>query len=102
MNAGQIGVGDPEVPPHHHRKSRALRRSAVVCPAGSGGGLRAFGGFQSTAQIPGSLQGGFDARIVDVIFKEDNDFASWTLPGVTGLHASCPVPEITSASFAVD
>ncbi len=37
-----------------------------------------------------------------MIFKEDDDFATWTLPGVTGLHAACPVPEIAPASLAVD
>jgi hypothetical protein len=40
--------------------------------------------------------------IVDVVFEENDDFAAWTLPGVTGLHAPGPVPEITPASLAVD
>jgi len=88
----------------HHRcqGSAALRRSTVVGPAGSRGGFDAFGRFQGAAQIPCSQQGGFDVLIVDVIFKEDDDLAARTLPGVTGLHAPCPVPEITAASPAVD
>jgi hypothetical protein len=80
----------------------SLRRSPVIRPAGSGRGFYTFGGFQGATQIPRCLQGGLDVRIVDVIFKEDDDFAAWTLPGVAGLHAPCPVPKIASAALAVD
>jgi hypothetical protein len=80
----------------------ALRRRPVIRPAGSRGRLHAFGLFQFAAQIPGIPQGRLNVRIVDVIFKEDDDLAARALPGVTGLHAACPVPEIAPASLAVD
>ena len=43
-----------------------------------------------------------NVHIVDVLFEENDDFAAWTLPGITGLHAASPVPEIAAASLAVD
>jgi hypothetical protein len=40
--------------------------------------------------------------IVDMLFEENDDFATRALPGIAGLHAAGPVPEIAPASLAVD
>jgi hypothetical protein len=81
---------------------RNLRRRPVIRPARPCGRLHALGLFQLAAQIPRRPQGQLNVGIVDVVFKEDDDFAARALPGVAGLHAACPVPEITPASLAVD
>jgi hypothetical protein len=80
----------------------ALRRRPVIRPARPRGRLHALGLFQLAAQIPRGPQGRLNMGIVDVFFEEDDDFAARALPGITGLHAAGPVPEIAPASLAVD
>ena len=78
------------------------RRRPVIRPPRPRGRLHALGFFQLAAQMPRRPQGRLNVHIVDVLFEENDDFAAWALPGIAGLHAAGPVPEIAPASLAVD